>query len=371
MIESFNYSSVGGTLQYTNPYGTFTFTEVPLKTLDYTPNMDNWTTVETSTYEGRLSSIKSRFTCGSLEGSAKMRDVWTDISSRADAAIEQFIDGTMNKDKFAEQFQSLANELFETSCRVGYPIPLVDTAKEQAVSEAFYDEVRRRILDIAVKRNNEQGKQYVTGEMNYQRSWKYYNSDYYYKSEAAIVAATKGMEEMGQVNNWNFTIPDYKGKGWNLYYNFNTAFSNNFFLSDQYLIDPDVEPPQGFEWFFQTGGDRDKYSHYGVLERKITTHADRSETVIQLINRDKFDPTDFLTGNTWIAYTDQNGKHHVLSKDIIFENKNSDLMNVGSLFELPVDEEWDKVEKFLRNLQLYPKGYFSRIADTISINCIV
>ena len=137
------------------------------------------------------------------------------------------------------------------------------------------------------------------------------------------------------------------------------------------MIDPDMEPPQGFEWFFQTGGDRSKYSTYGVLESKIITNADGSETVIKLINRDKFDPTDFYTGNTWIAYIDKSGKRHVFSKDIFFSEQESNLMNVGNLFQLPADDEWDKVKQFLGNLQLYPKGHFSRIADTMKLNCFV
>lgn len=192
-----------------------------------------------------------------------------------------------------------------------------------------------------------------------------------FKSEDAIKAVTNGMEEMAKTHNWDFTIPDYKNKGLNLYYNFNTAFSNKFCQSEQYLIDPDMEPPQGFEWFFQTGGDRNKYSTHGVLASEIITNADGSETEIRLIDRNKFDPSDFYTGNTWFAYTDKSGKRHVFSKDVVFNDQKSDLMNLGNLFKIPADNEWEKVRDFLENLQLYPKGYFSRFAKTVNLNCFV
>lgn len=171
-----------GDIQYTNPYGTWTLTRVPVKEAEIDKeclaNKDLWTGhPKVITKEDQMKEIKSKFTCGSLEGSTKMHDAWADISGRMDRAIEQFMDGTMSEDQLAELFQSLSHELFETSCRAGYPLPIADDFKEQAVSEAFYDEARRRILDIAVNRNNEQGKQYLTSDMNPQRSWKYYNSD--------------------------------------------------------------------------------------------------------------------------------------------------------------------------------------------------
>lgn len=178
------------------------------------------------------------------------------------------------------------------------------------------------------------------------------------------------MEELAQANDWEFTIPDYKGKGYNLYYNFNTAFSNSFSQSEQYLIDPDMEPPQGFEWFFQTGGDWEKYSRRGVIEAHYTINPDGSKNMISQIHRDRFDPTDFYTGNTWFAYTDENGKRHVFSADVFFTDNESDLMNVGSLFNPPDAEKWDVVRSFLKNLQLYPKGYFSRIVNPFSFNCL-
>lgn len=366
-----------GDMQYTNPYGTWTFQKVPLQKLDgdgIKPNLDKWDGVssEVLTFDGKqftqedqLNALKSQFMSHSLASNKQMQDAWDGISERVDNAIEQFMDGTMSEDQLSDLFQSLAHELFEESCKAGYPLPIVSNDKEQKVAEAFYDEARRRILDIAVKRNNEQGEQYITGEMNIRRTYKYYNSDYYYKSEAAIAAITKGMEDLAQANDWDFTIPDYKGKGMDQYYNFNTALSNQFQTREQYLIDPDMEPPQGFEWFFETGGD----PHIFVLEGQVITNPDGSETVVPLPSRTKFDPIDYLTGNTWFAYTDKNGERHVFSTDVIFRNEKSDLMNVGSLFKLPDDEEWDAVRRFLKNLQLYPKGYFTQNADPVSFSC--
>lgn len=375
MIGSFEILS-NGDLQCTNPYGTWTFSHVPIQKLDdddVKPNLDQWGSRRPellSTDDGRVFTEEDRLNLQRREIMSRllasnqvMRDGWADISERTDSVIEQFMDGTMSEDQLAEQFQALAHELYETTCRAGYPFPGVSDSKERKVAEAFYDEVRRRILDVAVNRNNEQGKQYLTGEMNAWRTCKYYNSDYYYTSEAAISAITKGMEDLAQAKDWDFTVPDYMGKGMDQYYNFNTAFSHQFQTNDQYLIDPDMEPPRGFEWFFQTGGNY----RYGVIEAKIITNPDGSETRIPIFPT-KFDPMDYRSGSTWFAYTDQNGKRHVFSTDVVFKNEKSDLMNMGSLFNLPDDEEWDAVRSFLKNLQLYPRGYFTRAAEPAAFN---
>ncbi len=47
--------------------------------------------------------------------------------------------------------------------------------------EVFYDEFRKTILDTAVSLNNPAGERYVTGEAS--GSFKYYNSDYYFKAK--------------------------------------------------------------------------------------------------------------------------------------------------------------------------------------------
>lgn len=372
MIESIDYSSttmkIAGGYQYNNAYGSFTFKEVEIQKIGYTPNTDNWNRMGPSTQEEQVAHMKPRYTGACLEYEPRTRNIWKDISGRADDVIGKFMDGTISEDELASQFQVLAHEVFEETAKVGYPIPMIAPCMEQACTEAMYDEFRLKILNIAVHRNNEQGKQYITGKMEPQRTWKYYNSDYYYKSEEAITSITKGMDEFVQDRGWNYTIPDYKGKNLNMLYNFNSAFSNNFCQELQYILDPDVAPPRGFEWFYQTGG---KYSSYGKIEGHTSVNSDGSIITKKYIQREKFDPEDFYTANTWAAYIDQSGKRHVISKDIIFKDDKSDLKNVGSLLKFFLGEESDLANQFLGNLQLYPRAYFTRIAEETKLNYVV
>lgn len=144
------------------------------------------------------------------------------------------------------------------------------------------------------------------------------NSDYYFQSEDAINALTDKFLAKAQENGLKdiASVPDYKAKGLNLYYNFNSAVSNDFNLDDRYVIEKDQVPPKDFQWFFQTGGnDSDKgkvtsmaaYSANGTLEkyRDFTTPG--------------FDPMDPLKGTCWAAYKDENGEWQYSSAD--FEKK--------------------------------------------------
>lgn len=388
MIPQTDFSSnmeilANGNVRYTNAYASYEFQNIPLKKLEDSalaeakdrfegpglpvPNKENRETIQAK----QIAMFKRSYMAGSLEWSPKTRDAWRDVSGRADEAIGKYLDGTMSEDELASSFQSLSHEMYEATARVGYPLPFVDETMEQACTEAMYDNFREKILGAAVQRNNAEGRQYVTGEMCPQRTWKYYNADYYYKSEDAIAAVTRGMEEFAQDRGWKWTVPDYRGK--NMYYNFNTAFSNNFCLDSQYILDPDMVPPEGFEWFYQTGGSS---SSGPVIATPVTiiTHADGTEEYVeqgQRTQRTKFDPTDYYTANTWAAYTDKNGQRHVVSKDIIFKGDKSDLFNAGDLLRFAVGDESEALNAFLHNLQLYPKNYFSMYYRPASFDCCI
>lgn len=385
MIPKTDFSSSmelldNGNVRYTNAYGSYEFESLPLKKLEGSAlaeakdrlelSLSGSTPDKETTQADQIAFFKRDYMAGGLEGSAKVRDVWRDVSGRADEAIGKYLDGTMSGEELASQFQTLAHEMFESAAKVGYPIPLIDDTMEQACTEAMYDNFREKILSAAVQRNNAEGRQYVTGEMCPQRTWKYYNADYY-KSEDAIAAVTRGMEEFAQDRGWKWTVPDYRGK--NMYYNFNTAFSNNFCLDSQYILDPDMVPPEGFEWFYQTGGSS---SSGPVIATPVTiiTHADGTEEYVeqgQRTQRTKFDPTDYYTANTWAAYTDKNGQRHVVSKDIIFKGDKSDLFNAGDLLRFAVGDESEALNAFLHNLQLYPKNYFSMYYRPASFDCCI
>lgn len=388
MIPQTDFSSTmevlaNGNVRYTNAYGSYEFEKVPLKKLEgdalavaesrlkdrFESSISSSIPEKETAQANQIAYFKPKYMAGSLEASPKTRDAWREISGRADAAIGKFMDGTMSEDELASQFQTLAHEMYEATARVGYPLPFVDSSMEQACTEAMYDAFRERILSIAVQRNNAEGKQYVTGEMCPQRTWQYYNADYYYKSEDTIAVVTKGMEEFVQDRGWKWTVPDYRGKGLNMYHNFNTAFSNSFCLDTQYILDPDMVPPQGFEWFYQTGG----YPRgaYVQMISHTTAHADGTQTTTYYHQPDQFDSEDPYTATTWAAYTDKNGERHVVSKDIIFKGDKSDLMKAGALLSFAVGDESEALNDFLNNLQLYPKNYFSLYYRPTSFNCCI
>lgn len=371
MIPQTDFSSstellTNGNVRYTGAYGSYEFERLPLQKLEGSALAAAQDRLELSlpgampdresARAEQIDFFKRSYMAGSLEASPKVRDAWLDVRNRMDDAIGKFMDGTMNEDELASRFQGLAHEMYEETARAGYPVPFVDPGMEQACTEAMYDEFRGRILSIAVRRNNEQGKQYVIGEMCPQRTWQYYNADYYYKSEAAIAAATKGMDGFVQDRGWEWSVPDYKGKKLNMYDNFNAAFSNDFCADTRYILDPGMVPPKGFEWFYQTGG----YPHgpYGRMISHTTTHPDGTTTTVYYDRPNKFDPEDPFTANTWTAYTDRSGERHVINRDIIFKDDKSDLFNAGDLLSFAVGDESEGLNTFLKNLQLYPKNYF-------------
>lgn len=374
MIEPINYSctitKTEGGHRYSNSYGTWELGELELQEIppDKVENIDKWGGIKPLTLDEQIANMKTKFAAGSLQYYPKTQDIWKNISDQADSAIGKFMDGTLSEEELSSTFQTLAHDLFESTAKVGYPIPLLAPYQEQACTEAVYDEFRAKILSIAVQRNNNEGKQYITGELTAMRKYKYYNADYYYKSEAAIAAVTKGMDEFVQERGWDYTMPDYKGQKSNLYYNFNTAFSNNFCVEEQYLLDPDMKPPEGFEWFFETGG---KYRSTVTPDSLTIKHQDGSRDTYVYKTRDKFDPDDFYTGTTWAAYIDENGNRQVVSKDIIFHDEKSDLMNVGDLLNFGSEKKHDFANQFLKNLQLYPMSYFSRIVNCNMFDCTV
>lgn len=70
----------------------------------------------------------------------------------------------------------------------------------------------RKILEAAVQRSNQEGKKYITGEMNAHRNWQYYDSDCYFKSEAAISAITDGVNKPAQGPAYEGFAPPTTGK---------------------------------------------------------------------------------------------------------------------------------------------------------------
>ncbi len=338
-------------------YGKFSWLRLELQTSDEPVNMDKMVKFEQSPEEVEA-SWKKYYTADGLifnargVGNTAMIEARQEIDRQMDSAIGRFFDGTMSEQELSDTFQSLLAK-FETACGVhGYPFPgiVVDGGMpDQIRMDAFYGDFRRKILQTAVARNNQEGAQYVTGEMDWSvRSYKYYNSDYYYKSEAAISAVTEGVMRCAADRGFEDYAPtDYKAKGLNEYYNFNSAWSNNFAVNEQFIIDPDQAPPENFQWFFETGGSANR-------EMRVWVEGETPDSPTV------FDPEDHRTAATWAAYTDALGRLCKISADIIFKGTAEDLYNAASLLHFSGgSDQAAAANSFLQNLQLYSKGYFS------------
>ena len=351
-------------------YGKFTFKNETSKIYRVDPatvNVDEFVTLDTS-IKSQTAAWKGYYSDIALSQSP-VADVKKEVDAKTTAAINGFFDGTVSEDELADTFQTLAGQLSDACQEAGYPIPLQSKGVTQSLTETFYSEFRRKILEVAVQRSNQEGKQYVTGEMNAQRNWKYYNSDYYFRSEAAISAITDGLNKLAQGPAYEgFTIPDYKAEGLNLYYNYNTAFSNGFAVDEQFMLDPDAVPPENFQWFYQSGGDGTSK----VIEADSLTieHPDGTTEFIDYRPK-SFDPTDYRTATTWAAYRDAQGNKHVVSTDFFYNFSKDDLHNVADLLNFTQGDpaQDSAVNRFLKNLQVYSQGYFSRFPQITNFDC--
>lgn len=341
-------------------YGKFQFKDISteLTTIDSPSDTDEFVRVDTSR-EKRMEDWKPAFTDAALERAPAMADVWKDCKQQTEAAVGQFLDGEIDADALSQVFQRAYQRVTDAAQESGYPFPLWDEAMGPAALESIYGEFRRQILDVAVQRNNQEGRQYVSGQITAQRNWKYYNSDYYFKTEEAIGAVTERYTSMAQEAGWEdwVSVPDYKEKGLNLYYNFNTAFTNQFSADEQFMLDPDQVPPKDFQWFYQSGGGDGRT---GFVTSLTIGHQDGTETVIDYTSPG-FHPTDPASGMMWASYRDENGERRQIGTDFRFTFGASDLYNAASLLHFSGNSAAAQAaNRFLQNLQVYPAGYFSR-----------
>ena len=326
-----------------------------------TVDMDQFVQVDTS--PARQAAVWKDAFSGSALARSPVSEVKKELDAKTADAINGFFDGTVSGEELAGTFQALAERFFSACEDAGYPCPLQSKGITQAMTETFYSEFRWKILELAVQRNNAEGERYVTGEMNAQRNWKYYNSDYYFQSEAAVSAITNGLEQLTQGPAYEgFTLPDYKAEGMELYYNFNSAFSCPYaqdgrFLPDgQFMLDPDVVPPVNFQWFYQSGGDES-----GELTARLVSIRYPDGTT-EFLDRAPpgFDPTDPSKAATWAFYRDAQGNKHIVSANFTYNFSKDDLRNVSKLLSFTQGDagQDDAVNRFLSNLQVYSKGYW-------------
>lgn len=289
-----------------------------------------------------------------------------EINQERDDAIHQFFDGNVSGEELSDTFTRLVTRLKNAFNDNEYPSVLgLDLYGDEAVTEAFYSDFRARLLGIAVQRNDEEGKQYITGQIDTQRNWKYYNSDYYFQSEKGLSALEAGLEKylsmaesLGYAKDYTVDIPDYKAAGMDECYNFNSAWSA--YLpdvcyrgdADQFMRDYDQVPPQNFQWFYQSGGNATQRVVHVQLVDPEAPPVEKSTA---------FDPKDFLSATTWASYVDGDGKRHYVTTDFRYAYDKSDRKPVSDLLAFTGSRKTDAaINRFLSSLQVCSKGYYRR-----------
>ena len=272
------------------------------------------------------------FTDGTLANSSTSCGAYSRLTHQADCAIGGFLDGNLSKEELSYQFDSMLDNFINDCNEAGYPHPLLCGSKwvVQSQAESFYKEMRDKILQLAVNRNDAEGRQYVSGGKSFNGDWKYYNSDYYYKTEDALSALTSG------VTAYTKDRPGYEDfdlreitSNYTQYTprNFNSAWNGRYPLNQQYLMDERQAPPEGFKWFYQKGGSTGK--QHPVIGK---IYLDGRE-VEQTVHRAPFDPAKDTSATTWASYRDAGGKEHRVSTDFLFDVDGVDKYLVSTLLQ--------------------------------------
>lgn len=329
----------GGSYEY--DFNRYLKVDDAIKIVETPVDMDTWVTYNP---EQNKDFYLRRYNPISQASNPQMAQVNDDIKISAEAAIRDYYSGKMSEDAFISKFHELADKNFQANHKyVNHG--LTSKEMEQGMMEVFYGEFRRTALDIAVKMNNEEGKQYVTGDAD-SADWKYYNSDYYYKSESAIAALTKGIKEIAtEHGHESFQVPDYRGKERWLYNNFNTAFSNPMVATEQTFLDRDAVPPEGLVWFFQQGSNSSQVIAVPSEDYRAPT---------------EFDAKNFLTATAWASFRGPDGTLQKVSSDMFYDFSDKDKHTLGKLFQFEGQSPGVKAANhFLMQLQVYRRGYFS------------
>lgn len=305
------------------------------------------------------------FSRGALYANAAIGPEVQAMEKEIDRVADDYFKGNISSDDLAQEFQTLANRFLGTCKSNGYPNSLLADSVDEIALSAFYDNFRQRLLQSAARQNFDEGRQYITGEMNSQRNWRYYNSDYYFKNEDAIAAISDTVKNMASDMGLDqFEIPDYKALGKNSMLNFNAVVSGasdtipgGLTMAEQnWMIDFDQVPPEHFQWFYQSGGNTS-----GEAVLLSVTVGDET----QLMDYSHFDPSNPLTATTWASFMDSDGKKHTISTDFNFNHTTADLRTLSELLKFSGRKsDFSAVNKFMSNFQIFPKGYLQRtLAD--------
>ena len=288
----------------------------------------------------QLENVKDTFFRGAGYSGKISEDIQS-MKSSMESLADGFFDGEVTESELADKFQALAEKFIGICKEKQYPFPMLTGMDEAAMSFA-YDCFRGAILKSAVQHNNAEGKELAS---KHNRGWHYYSADYYYKSESAIGAITDRVKGMAEDRGFReFEIPDYKAIGKNSLYNFNSAVSGESdyipgglrAVEEKWILDFDAVPPEDFKWFFEEEGSSEDVFMSGDGED---------------LPRPK--------SRVWAMYKDMlasNSFDFSLGRDLP-----SDVKNLGDLlqFGAGLKSEIAVVNKYLRNFQAAPSGYFA------------
>ncbi len=314
---------------------------------EYTLNADEmnaigWT-IDGSVHQPhwkQLENVKDTFFRGAGCGAKISEDIQS-MKSSMESLADGFFDGEVTESELADKFQALAEKFIGICKEKQYPFPMLTGMDEAAMSFA-YDCFRGAILKSAVQHNNAEGSELAS---KHNRGWHYYNSDYYYKSESAIGAISERVMGMAQERDYKeFQIPDYIAIGKNSLYNFNSAVSGESdyipgglrAIEEKWILDFDAAPPEDFKWFFEEEGSKED-----VLISGGGVDIPRPKSRVWAMYRDMLVSKSF---------------DFSLGRDLPSEVKNlGDLLQFGA----GVKSEIVAVNKYLRNFQVAPSGYFA------------
>ena len=299
------------------------------------------TNVHFPTAQEHKQSWRPYYTSGALRGSPVVSDVYREVDSGMDEAVNRYLDGEMTDGELTETVHSLLARLCDTCNQRGYPTPLGGGVYgEQAMADEFYSQFRTKLLDEAVSRNNAEGVRYAANGKN--GSWQYYNSDYYYKTEAAMAAAKSGVTDFCREKGYeDFSFTDRRDEwklevvGFNYYDDFNS------FKSPQTFVNEDQAPPEDFVWFYETGGSENICFVGG-----------------KAANASVFDPENPLSARMWVSYKNADGEQKRSGATFAYDRSKDDLKSVAALLAITGGDA--ALNRFLQNLQVFSKGHFER-----------
>lgn len=301
------------------------------------------------------------FSDGAMSSSPVISGAYSRFTHQIDCAVGSFMDGGITKEELASRFETMLDEFSNACEEAGYPHPLFCDGFPTVLNrtKALYTEMRDKILEIAVNRNDAEGQKYVSGGKGFGGDWKYYNSDYYYKSEDAISALFDGVSSYTEGRNGYHKFDLQEIEAQLTQYtprNFNSAWNNRYPLNQQCLMDERQAPPEGFKWFYQKGGSHGK--QHSVIGK---IYLDGRE-VEQTVHRAPFDPTKDTSATTWASYRDASGKEHRVSTDFLFDVDGVDKYLTSTLLQF-TGSKAQAFNEFLENLRVN-SGNWWRPDDT-------